>query len=191
MQSNAEPNPFVATKSELPAWQSFLDANARWLRTVIYLRVKTVSTMEEVFQEVALAAMKQNHVLSDANQASAWLYRVAVRQSLLHLRREGRLRRRQSEWAESCRPTARELSADSPLSWLLASEQKLLIRQALDQLPEREAELLLLKYSEDWSYREMSTKLGITESAVQNRLHRARDRMRQLLAKVGIEEAMT
>jgi RNA polymerase sigma-70 factor (ECF subfamily) len=45
-------------------------------------------------------------------------------------------------------------------------------------LSPRDAEILLLKYTEDWSYRELAAHLGISESAVEARLHRARGRLR-------------
>ena len=49
-------------------------------------------------------------------------------------------------------------------------------------LPGREAEILLLKYSEDWTYRQIADHLGLTSSAVEARLHRARQRLRRKLA---------
>jgi len=71
-----------------------------------------------------------------------------------------------------------------PLDWLLADERKAMVRQALQQLPRRDAEVLLLKYSEDWSYRQMAEHLGVSESAVEARLHRARQKMRSELHRL-------
>jgi RNA polymerase sigma-70 factor (ECF subfamily) len=76
---------------------------------------------------------------------------------------------------------ARELD---PLDWLLADERKTLVRKALARLPRRDAEILLLKYTEDWSYRELADHLGLTTSAVEARLHRAREKMRMALCAV-------
>ena len=79
-------------------------------------------------------------------------------------------------------------SAD-PLEWLLADERRRLIRRALTQLPERDAEILLLKYTENWSYHQIAEHLGVSHSAVEARLHRARQRMRQELAALEVIEA--
>ena len=54
--------------------------------------------------------------------------------------------------------------------------------------PRRDAEILLLKYTEDWSYRQLAGRLGITESAVEARLHRARLRLRAELASLEVIE---
>ena len=60
-----------------------------------------------------------------------------------------------------------------------------LVRQAIATLHRRDAEILLLKYTEDWSYRQLSQHLGISPSAVEARLHRARGRMRTALARLA------
>jgi RNA polymerase sigma factor (sigma-70 family) len=54
-------------------------------------------------------------------------------------------------------------------------------------MPKRDAELLLLKYTEDWSYRQLADHLGISTSAVEARLHRAREKMRRQLAQLSPE----
>ena len=45
----------------------------------------------------------------------------------------------------------------------------------------QDRELLLLKYTEEWRYQQIAEHLGITETAVEARLHRARKRLRQEL----------
>jgi RNA polymerase sigma-70 factor (ECF subfamily) len=74
-----------------------------------------------------------------------------------------------------------------PLDWLLAEEQQQLVRRALAELPRRDAEILLLKYTENWSYQELAHHLGATSSAIESRLHRAREKMRQVMARVAPE----
>lgn len=59
------------------------------------------------------------------------------------------------------------------------------MRRALAELKPQDAEILLLKYTEDWSYRELSDRLGLTVPAVEARLHRARARLRAALARVA------
>jgi RNA polymerase sigma-70 factor (ECF subfamily) len=62
-----------------------------------------------------------------------------------------------------------------------------LTRQALLSLEGRDAEILLLKYGERWSYRQIVERLGITDKAVDCRLLRARERLRNELSRLGIE----
>jgi RNA polymerase sigma-70 factor (ECF subfamily) len=64
---------------------------------------------------------------------------------------------------------------------LLQDERRALVREALGRLPRRDVEILLLKYTDDWSYRELAGHLGLSESAVEARLHRARRRLREAM----------
>jgi RNA polymerase sigma-70 factor (ECF subfamily) len=162
-----------------------LAVHARWLRTVIAARSGDVSAVEEIWQEISLATVKQNSDVPE-ERVAPWLYRLAVRQSLLHRRRLGRQRRLRNGFARE-RPIEADDSAD-PLVWLLSDERRQLIRQAVGQLNSKDAELLLLKYTEDWSYQELAAHLGISHSAVETRLHRARQRLRAELVAVEVLE---
>jgi RNA polymerase sigma-70 factor (ECF subfamily) len=77
---------------------------------------------------------------------------------------------------------------DDALAWLVARERDEKTRLALARLPAGQAEILTLKYGERWTYRQISERLGISEKAVDARLARARERLRQELIALGISE---
>ena len=116
--------------------------------------------------------------IRDPSKVAPWLYRLAVTQCLLYRRKRGRQRKLVQRFAEQQRPSERDRWTPEPLDWLLAEERRRLVRTALDRLAGRDAEILLLKYSQDWSYHEIAAHLGISHSAVEARLHRARRRLR-------------
>ncbi|MCS7239014.1 MAG: RNA polymerase sigma factor [Thermoguttaceae bacterium] len=152
-----------------------------WLRAVVYARLGSWDGVDDVLQEVALAAVQHNP--PKGTRFKPWLRRVAIRQALLYRRRTGRQRRRDEAVAQLLTETdgnGRLLSPD-PLEWLLQQEQSYLVQKALEQLPAVDAEILLLKYGEDWSYDQIAEHLGTTAPAVQARLHRARMRLRRVL----------
>jgi RNA polymerase sigma factor (sigma-70 family) len=172
-------------------WQSVLAQHDRWLRTVVAARVRERFAVDEVMQEVSLAAVAQRAPLLDPSKVAPWLYRLAVMQSLLYRRKLGRRRRLVERVAERNRPTEGDNGEADPLEWLLAEERRKLIRAAIARLPGREAEILLLKYTEDWSYRDLARHLGIGESAVEARLHRARKKLRTELTALNVIEVET
>ena len=170
-------------------WQAALAQHDRWLRTVVIARVREPQAVEEVMQEVALAAVKQSAPLADAGKVAPWLYRLAVLQALLYRRKCGRRRRLNDRYSERVQHGDGEMSSPSdPLSWLIAEERRSLIRRALSQLVRRDAEILLLKYTENWNYHQVAAHLGISHAAVEARLHRARSRLRQELAALDVIE---
>lgn len=169
-------------------WQAELTKNERWLRTVIAARLGEPQAIDEVFQEVSLAAVRQSSPIRDPSRVAPWLYRLAVRQVLLYRRKAGRRRKLKNRYAEETSPTEADPRQIDPLGLLLAEERRKMVRQAMARLNGKDAELLMLKYTENWSYRQISTHLGISESAVEARLHRARGRLRQELQAMQVVE---
>ena len=168
-------------------WPAALAQHDRWLRTALYARLGDPQAVDDVMQEVALAAVAQRAPLRDANKVAPWLYRLAIRQSLLYRRTLGRRRKLIDRYADRVVPASGPRQSDA-LQWLLADERRQLVRDALAKLTRRDSEILLLKYTEGWSYRRLAEHLGISESAVEARLHRARKRMRaELVAREVIE----
>jgi len=94
-----------------------------------------------------------------------------------------RLRRRYRE-----RTDGLHLSADiaavaaGPLENAEAVELASCLRLALVRLPQQEAEVFYLRCLEDMTYQEIATHLGLEVNAVGVALHRARARLRELLA---------
>lgn len=172
-------------------WPLELERNGRWLRTVIRARCGEPQAVEEIFQEVAAAAIAQKSPLQDASKVGSWLYQLAVRQSLLYRRKLGRKRKLEQNYAERGQPLLERREPVDPLGWLLASERRKLIRQAMENLPEKDAELLLLKYTENWSYHQIAEHVGISHSAVESRLHRARAKLRTELAALNVIESQS
>jgi RNA polymerase sigma factor (sigma-70 family) len=170
-------------------WAAKLAEHDRWLRTIVHARLGERQAVDEVMQEVALAAVAQRAPLSDLARVGAWLYRLAVRQALLYRRRHGRQRKLVGAWAAARANEPGSSHSPDPLDLLLLNERRTLVREAVERLPRRDREILLLKYTEDWSYRELAVHLGVSESAVEARLHRARQRLRQAMIGTHLIEA--
>lgn len=75
----------------------------------------------------------------------------------------------------------------SPSAAVLRKEMRTRVRQALDSLPEADREVLLLRYLEQLSSKEIAAIMDTTEAAVNMRHMRALERMRSRLQKVDGE----
>ncbi len=170
-------------------WAALLAQHDRWLRMVLWTRLTDREAVDEVLQEVALAAVRQSAPLDDVTKAAPWLYRLAVRQVLLYRRRCGRQRKRIDRYAELRQPREYDNRESDPLHWLLSKERQQMVRVALEQLPSRDAEMLLLKYAEQWNYQQIAEHLGISHSAVETRLFRARQKLRDVLSRTAESSA--
>ena len=167
-------------------WRAVLPQHDRWLRTIVYARLGEPQAVDEIMQEIALAAVRQASPITDPSKVAPWLYRLAVRQVLLYRRRWGRQRKLKERYTVRFQPTEQDPRVRDPLSWLLADERQRLVREALTKLAARDAEILILKYSENWSYHQIAEHLGVSHSAVETRLYRARKRLREHLMSMDV-----
>lgn len=180
--SLARPSPPLTEDGRID-WGAALKINEAWMRSVIAQRVGEQGAVDEVFQEIALAVASESAPLRDPTKLNAWLYRLAVLQSALYRRKAGRKRKALKRYEELFTAEQSDVGRQEPIDWLLLAERRQLVRESLDQLSDDERQILLLKYSEDKSYREIATELGTTEHAVQSKLHRARRRLKQILSQ--------
>lgn len=162
-----------------------LTHHSRWLGTVVFARLRDRHAVDEVMQETALAAARNHHPLDDEGM-SKWLYRVALRQALLYRRKQGRQVQRLQRLASSqpAAPNGRDESS-APERLVVASEQRELVQAALQRLGRGDCEILLLKYTENWSCREIAERLGVSEGAIKSRLLRARNGLRDELLRLN------
>ena len=161
-----------------------LPKHESWLRTVLLSRLGSRDEVEDIMQEVAVAAANRSAKFMPVEQAGPWLYRVAIRQMLQFRRKAGRYRKLLKNAGEhqGCQPA--HLDNRSPLDFLLHQERQETVRLALHGMAERDRQLLMLKYVDGLSYQQIANLLGVTPQAVQSRLHRARAVMRDRLCSM-------
>jgi RNA polymerase sigma-70 factor (ECF subfamily) len=128
-----------------------------------------------------------------------WLRRLAwerlVKLHQRHIRAGKRSVTREAEWQlpdESAEALARRLvtPGSSPSRRLVRQELHARVQAALGELAERDREVLVMRYLEGLSTREVAAVLGVTEGAVKVRHFRALERLRRLLGdELGEGEA--
>jgi RNA polymerase sigma-70 factor (ECF subfamily) len=182
-----------ATTNGKPAgavdWGALLAEHEAWLRAVILVRTGEAQAVDEVWQDVSLAAVEQRAPLAEVTRAPAWLYRLAVIRSIRYRRQAVRQRRR---WLQLASESNGHASVgEDPFRWLVNEERRQLVRDALARLSGKDAEILMLKYQQHWSYGRIAAVLGISESAVDGRVFRARERLRSQLANHFSEESQS
>ena len=162
--------------------------NQRWLWTVVYSRLGDRVDTEDVLQEISLAAVKSEYESKGIREVRGWLYQVAIRQVLLFRRNEARNRSKLQRFASvTYSESEADGTADSGLPNTIEEiariEQGENVRIALASLRPSDRQVLLMKYQEDLSCREIANRFGVTESTIQSRLLRARRKLRGILLK--------
>jgi RNA polymerase sigma-70 factor, ECF subfamily len=134
---------------------------------------------EDLVQETYAKALKGFASFAPGTNFRAWMYRI-LRNTFLTSRtgmRAVAMVPIEDEEGESTLPAA----AGDPESLLLARADQEMIRAALEKLPLRFREVILLCDLEEMSYQEIAGTLGIPLGTVMSRLSRARGALRELL----------
>jgi RNA polymerase sigma-70 factor, ECF subfamily len=144
---------------------------------------------DEVLQETLMKAYVSLKDLRDPAALKTWVYRVAAN-ACLNMRRRGAHEPKREISLEEVLPAADRDGVPPqiadwsglPLDRLLQGELKNRLDQAILALPKDYRITLLLRDQENLSTRDTAEILGISETLVKVRLHRARLALRKALA---------
>ncbi len=142
-------------------------------------QVKDPHLAEDITQAVFLILSKKHHTLRNDAAIGGWLLSVTRRTAGHAMRIRSTTRRHERALAKP------EVSAsDTPeADWQTLSPE---IDAALDALPHRDRDAIVLHILQDHSFPQISQKLGISEDAARMRCARALNRLRNLLTRRGI-----
>ncbi|HYE18567.1 MAG TPA: sigma-70 family RNA polymerase sigma factor [Tepidisphaeraceae bacterium] len=169
-----------------PSWPTLLRDHGPTVWRTAYRLLADRQDAEEVFQETFLAALEFSRA-HDVRHWPALLQRLATTRSVDRLRRRYARRRHlptvpdtadDGDTALDRVPTA----SASPLEHLQTAELSDRLRAALTHLPANLAEPFCLHALSGWSYQEIAQHLGLPSTSVGVNIHRARHKLRDLLA---------
>jgi RNA polymerase sigma-70 factor (ECF subfamily) len=134
----------------------------------------------DVTQNAFIKVYRARDRVDSSRPLFPWLRAIVVSECRMHNRSAQRRRQRT------------EVLARQPESWIkphrshVDSDDAVLVRHALDQLPAEDRELIVLKHLEGLSYADIGEILGIPAGTVMSRLFHARRRLREALVRLGV-----
>jgi RNA polymerase sigma-70 factor (ECF subfamily) len=166
-------------------WDAIVSSYGSMVWRTLWRLLADRTDVEECYQETFVAALK----LSRREAIESWsaaLCTIATARAIDRLRQRYRQRDRRSRGAgseESAGRMSEAMSTEaSPAQQAFASELSERLREALTQLPERQAEIFYLHAVCGWSRSELSERMQMTDNAVGVTVHRARQRLQELLS---------
>ncbi len=143
---------------------------------------------QDVTQDVLLTLFRKIHTFQGKSAFSSWVYRITLNASYMKLRSR---KKDQSVSIDELLPTFNKAGfqqekvqdwSENTESLLFANETRGIIQKAVDQLPEKEKVVFLLRDVEGFSTEKVGEILELTIPAVKSRLHRARLFLRKKLS---------
>lgn len=149
--------------------------------------LNNIADAEEVSQEAVLKAFSALPRFRSECKFSTWLIQITINEARLKLRRDRRhlydsIDEPQSDEEGDCFPKDFADWREIPSEELQRKELREALKRALNALPQKYREILILRDIQHLSIRETAQVLGISEGSVKTRLLRARFQMRDALA---------
>lgn len=149
-----------------------------------YRYVRSPETAKDLVDEAYLRLWRhRSQVELGGRTARSYLYTTVRYQSLDHLRRRRVEERWQTEYAVPLITDQGAVLASDPDQELTARETAAEIQQAVDALPPRQRQVLLLRWQQEASYDEIADTLGISPKTVAIHIGRAIQRLREILGQ--------
>jgi RNA polymerase sigma-70 factor (ECF subfamily) len=164
-------------------WQTIVTEHGPLVWRTAYRLLADRDDAADCFQETFLAAFDLARRQRVRNMA-ALLTRLATMRAIDRIRQRSRRAQREvdiEQWDHI--PT----DAGDPLGRLQNRELSEQLTASISRLPAQEANVFCLRYLNDMSYREIGKQLNIKAATAGVLLHRARMKLRQLLAPAHSE----
>ena len=165
-------------------WERIVAEHGDAVWRTAYRLVNDAADADDCMQEAFVAAVE----VSRREAVRSWsglLHRLVTAKALDRLRRRLRESSRRADPADWAM-----LAADGPAPGQRAQARELAarLRLALAELPRRQSQAFCLRVLSDMSYDQIAQGLGVSSNHVGVILHRARLKLRELLAKVSTRE---
>lgn len=184
LEQQLQPDVTAAIAGDMQAFSRLVQRCQNGISSIALAIVKDLDASEEVCQQVFIAAWQQLSSLQNPASFLPWLRQITRYRAYSYLREQ---RDAQTERGTDAEALLESFAGDgSPAEDLLRSEQAMLIRNLLDELPAESREIVLLFYREEQNSQQVAALLGLTEANVRKKLQRVRELLKeQLLAKYG------
>jgi len=165
--------PTRRSASTLPSFEKLVEEHRDRVARLCYRLTGWGGEVDDIVQDVFLAAFKGLPKFRGDSEAATWLTRIAINACRAHLRKRWlRLRL----FAEAPESVATDVSR-SVEQEMIYRERLECVRAQVRQLPLKYREAIVLRYLEELSVKEIADVLGLGKSAVEVRLNRARRRL--------------
>ena len=180
------------------AFEVLFDRYRHLLHKHILRIVRDERAAEDLVQEIFLRVWTSATQWDGRGELKSWLYRIATNLSLNHLRTVHRRRQQPFEIPEDSYDDEDGTSTQMP-AWLIDSaspepqaaleqiEQREILWELVDGLPDGKREVLHLVYGAEMDIRQVADELGVPIGTVKSRLHYTLKRLAREWKELGIE----
>lgn len=173
---------YAAQQGNLQAFEQLILRYQRQIFSLIYRLTRDVEVVEDLSQDVFVAAFRAIKDFQAKSSFFTWLYRIAINHCKNYTASSNRAKEFEQRYQqEYTADSGSETHVRTPQSTLLAKEFVEHMEQAMNMLPEEQRTVLVLCEFEGLSYQEIAEVLECPVGTIRSRLSRARTSLQEVL----------
>lgn len=167
------------------AFSNLFESRFEELYRFAYRYVQSAETAKDLVHDAYFRVWSQRHQVDLTSPAArSYLYTVVRYEALDHLRHRKVEERWQAEYVAPLLTSQGAVLSPDPDQEIAAKEIATTIRRAVQALPRRQRQILLLRWEEQASHDRIAEILGISPKTVAVHIGHAYQRLREVLAQV-------
>ena len=167
----------MTSTSEMEAFEEIYHLHHKRVYSICFRMVRNASDAEDLTQQVFIQLFRKLHTFRGDSSFTTWLHRMTVNQVLMHFRR--RMVKTEKTTEDGSTPIRIVSGTENPSR--MAVIDRIALNQAIGQLPTGYRMVFILHDLEGFDHDEIGKMLGCAVGTSKSQLHKARQRLRQLL----------
>ncbi len=166
------------------AYQELMRRYQIKLYSYLYRLIRDKEESEDLLQGIFMKVYGNIKSFDTRRKFSSWIYRIAHNEAVNFLKKRSRRHLISIEDIQSSKDKLEIIDiGKSPIDAWIGKELKKEMQEALEKLPPKYKEVLMLRYYYDKSYEEMSEVLGKPVNSVGTLLNRAKKKLMEIMGK--------
>jgi RNA polymerase sigma factor (sigma-70 family) len=170
----------ASAKGDAVAFETIVDKYRSFICAITFSATGDVEKSEELAQEAFMSAWKDLAQLKDLTKFRSWIGSITRNVIINSFRSQKRDLISKSASMDQIEDVG--IKDSGPVETAIAKERQAVVRQAIQQIPEKYREPLVLFYRQQQSVKEVAEQLELSEAVVRQRLSRGRKLLREQVA---------
>jgi len=188
LESRAEDSRLItaALKGDQTSYRKIMKKYHDQVYNLLYRMIHEKDEVEDLTQEAFIKAFQSLHNFNEEFAFSTWLYKIATNNCIDYIRKkklqtfsiDKPVESKDGEYGYEIPDTTFE-----PDRWLIQGQKSRILEDAINALPEKYRQVILMRHVEDKEYQEIADELDLPLGTVKAHIFRAREILYKKLKK--------
>ena len=172
-------------KDDLDAWSELVNRHSKLVYSISFQILKNNNDTEDSVQNTFINLKRYSSGFDETRQLVPWLSTIAGNDALAIYKKRKSIRKREIMGSDSENHSFQSLKKDAS-EVVAQKEVDLLVKKAIEQLPETSRIALTLYYLSGMTQTDIANELGVSQKSISEKIKDSLDNVKAYLKKAGV-----